>query len=139
MRRVIEGSEKIRDDTRMKSHGVTAAGALGSLLLGTVTGGVGLAAAGFVANEAITQEDEDARSVASIAAQRRGFMVGIYNAKGCNGPIEHVMIDRTTRDNKTRVAELEERADRDMNDVSPAAGGQETPAEMAADPARYNQ
>ena len=49
MRDIIITKQGIEDDSEMKTRGIGAAGAVGSLLLGTVTAGVGLAAAGFLA------------------------------------------------------------------------------------------
>lgn len=113
MRGIIHRKQGIKDDSEMKDHGISAAGAVGSLLLGTVTGGVGLAAAGFLASRAVSEEADKAENIRNIAAQRRGFMVGIYNAKGCNGPTEHVMIKPVSKDLATRLAE-----------TAPAAGSE---------------
>lgn len=91
MRDIISTNQSIEDDSEMKSQGIGAAGAVGSLLLGTMTAGIGLAAAGFLATEAVEDEGDEADSIKEIAAQRRSLMVGIYHAKGCEGPIDHVM------------------------------------------------
>lgn len=91
MRDIIIANQGIESDSEVKSRGISAAGAVGSILLGTVTAGVGLAAAGFMATEAVDNEADKADHIKEMAAQRRSFMVGIYNAKGCQGPIEYVM------------------------------------------------
>lgn len=116
MRDIIMTTEEIKDGSELKEHGVTAVGAVGSFLIGSVTGGVGLAAAGFLLDRSIEGEAEDADGVQDIAEQRRSLMVGIFNAKGCHGPIDHAMHDGIERDVATRVA-----------DVRPAAGNEYYP------------
>lgn len=89
MRDIISTTEEIKDDASLRSYGVTAAGALGSLLVSSVTGGVGIAAAGYLLKHTTDEESDEADGVQDLAAQRRSLMVGIYNAKECHGPIEH--------------------------------------------------
>ena len=91
MRDIIFTTEDIKDKSEMQSRGITAAGAVASFLVGTATGGIGLAAAGFLAEHQVDEKGEDADSVQDIAEQRRSLMLGIYNAKGCLGPIEHAL------------------------------------------------
>lgn len=91
MRDIIFTTQDIKDSARMQSHGITAAGALGSFLVGTVTGGVGLAVGGFLLDQNIGKTERDADALQDIAAQRRTLMMGIFNAKGCEGPLEHAM------------------------------------------------
>lgn len=97
MRGIIHTNQTIEDDSELKTRGIGAAGAVGSLLLGTLTAGVGLAAAGFLATEAVEEEGNRADSLKEIAAQRRSLMVGIYHAKGCEGSIDHVMEPRAVK------------------------------------------
>lgn len=91
MRSIIHTKQNIEDDSELKTRGIGAAGAVGSLLLGTLTAGVGLAAAGLLATEAVDEEADRADSIKEIAKQRRSLMVGIYHAKGCEGNIDYVM------------------------------------------------
>lgn len=91
MRDIIFTTEDIKDKSEMQSRGITAAGAVASFLVGTATGGIGLAAAGFLAEHQVDEKGEDADSVQDIAEQRRSLMLGIHNAKGCLGPIEHAL------------------------------------------------
>lgn len=97
MRTIIHAKQDIEDDSELKTHGISAAGAVGSLLIGTLTAGVGLAAAGLLATEAVDEESDRADSIKEIAAQRRSLMVGIYHAKGCEGNIDHVMDNRAPK------------------------------------------
>ena len=93
MRDIISTTQEIKDGAQMKERGIGVIGAIGGLVIGSATGGLGFAAAGALANHLNNETNEEADSVQDIAAQRRFFMVGIYNAKGCFGPIEHAMYD----------------------------------------------
>jgi hypothetical protein len=95
------------DQTEMQGHGITAATGIGGFLIGTVTGGIGFAAVGLLASEAIDADIEKSEDVKDKAAQRRSFLVGIYQAKECEGPIEHV---------------LQDTSDQKLADMKPAAG-----------------
>lgn len=91
MRDIILANEEIKDDADDKSMGISAAGAVGSMLIGTATGGVGLAAMGFMLDKQTEDRSDKADAVQDIAEQRRTFVMGIYNAKGCYGPMDHAM------------------------------------------------
>lgn len=108
MRDIVMTTEDIKDNSKMKTHGITAAGAVGSFLVGTVTGGVGIAAAGFLLKNATEGTKQEADGIQDVAEQRRSLMMGIYNAKGCHGPIEHVMQDTLQHTQQTlQVAAVE--------------------------------
>ncbi|MCB1533034.1 MAG: hypothetical protein KDJ35_09225 [Alphaproteobacteria bacterium] len=127
MRDIVMTTEDIKDDTNIKNHSITAAGAVGSFLVGTVTGGVGIAAAGFLLKNATEDTKEEADNIQDIAEQRRSLMMGIYNAKGCMGPIEHVMQDHV-HEHETLLQ---------LAGLAPAAG-EETPDKDDEQP-HYNQ
>lgn len=91
MAKVIHTTQDIKNSSELKSHGVTAAGAIGSFLIGSATGGIGLAVGGFLMNYNIEERKDQADSLQDVAAQRRTLMMGIYKAKECFGPIEHAM------------------------------------------------
>lgn len=116
MHDLIGTTQVSRDDTKLTSTGISAAGALGSLILGGATGGLGLAAAGYMAHEANDDEAREVEGIQDIAEQRRSFMIGIYNAKGCNGPIEHALQDKSPADPLEAVI-----------DLAPAAGPESVP------------
>jgi len=109
MRDIVSVTQGLQERAENRSRGVEAAGAVGSLLIGSVTGGLGLAAAGYFAKSAMDDNYDSAESVQDLAAQRRSFMMGIYNAKGCYGPIEHVM-------------HIPEAQAQDIANIEPAAG-----------------
>lgn len=91
MRDIIYSMEEVKDNSTMQGHGVAAAGAVGSFLIGTVTGGIGLAVGGLFLDYNIDERQEKADELQDIAEQRRTLMMGIHNAKGCHGPLEHAM------------------------------------------------
>ena len=91
MGKIIHAAQDVKNNSELKSHGITAAGAIGSFLIGSATGGIGLAVGGFLMNHSIEERSDQADNMQDIAAQRRTLMMGIHNAKGCFGPIEHAM------------------------------------------------
>lgn len=129
MRDIIITTEDIQDDTELKGHGITAAGAVGSFLIGSATGGVGLAAAGLLLSHVNDEQAEEAGSIQDTAEQRRALMLGIYNAKGCFGPVEHAL-----RDGRPAPAD----AIIQIAAVEPASGGQGTDTIHRHKP-QYNQ
>ena len=107
MRDIIFTTQDIKDSARMQSHGITAAGALGSFLVGTVTGGVGLAVGGFLLDQNVGKTEREADALQDTAAQRRTLMMGIFNAKGCEGPLEHAMQNPEIFDPLGNIAAIE--------------------------------
>lgn len=91
MRDMIYQMEEAKAQKDLQSDGLTAAGAVGSFLVGTVTGGVGLAVGGFLLERNIENNKEQVDDIQDVAEQRRTLMMGIFNAKGCLGPIDHAM------------------------------------------------
>lgn len=91
MRDIVNTTQNIKEGSALRANGITAAGAIGSFLVGTATGGIGLAAAGFLLERNVDTRSQAADDVQDIAEQRRSLMLGVYNAKGCYGPTEHVM------------------------------------------------
>lgn len=88
MQEIISTKQDIRDETKMRSAGIGVAGTAAGFLIGTVTGGLGLAAAGYLAKEANEEKGDKAENLQDVAEQRRALMKGIFEAKGCEGPIQ---------------------------------------------------
>ena len=107
MRDIIYATQDVKDRAKMRSHGIKAAGAVGSFLVGTVTGGVGLALGGFLLDQNVGATASDADEIQDIAEQRRTLMMGIYNAKGCEGPLEHAMQNPEIFDPLGKLASIE--------------------------------
>jgi len=91
MRDIIYTTQDIKDKAKMRKNGIKAAGAIGSFLVGSVTGGVGLAVGGFLLDQGVDEARTNADDFQDTAEQRRTLMMGIYNAKGCYGPLDHAM------------------------------------------------
>lgn len=91
MQDIIQSTQQVKDRSKMQERGIGVAGTAASFLVSTATGGLGIAAAGFLMNELNDDQSISADNIQDIAAQRRSFMIGIYNAKGCYGPVENVM------------------------------------------------
>lgn len=87
MSEIINETRTLKEDAAFNSRGVSAAGAVGSLLVGTVTGGIGLALGGLLLDESIENRKKEADKIQDIAEQRRTFIMGIYTAQECEGDI----------------------------------------------------
>ena len=108
MSSIIYATQDVKDASEMKSHGITAAGAVGSFLIGSVTGGIGLAVGGFLMNQGVEGRSDEADKLQDIAAQRRTLMMGLHNAKGCYGPIDHALHKRSKFDSIGNIAQSTE-------------------------------
>ena len=87
MNEIISTTQSIKDQKNIEKTGVTALGALGSFLVGTATGGIGIAAAGFVLKENLEGYEDNADEIQDVAEQRQTFVSGIYKAKQCTKPL----------------------------------------------------
>ena len=96
MELLINHTQKTLDDSEMTNHGVTVAKTVGSYLVGSLAGGIGIIAAGYIVSEAADDRFENAAAVQDVAEQRRSFMAGIYNTRGCMGPLEKKLADIET-------------------------------------------
>jgi hypothetical protein len=53
-----------------------------------VTGGIGLAAAGFMLDENVDSNKDSADQIQDFAEQRRTWLQGLYAAQECEGPFD---------------------------------------------------
>ena len=134
MRDIVATTQELKDDAEVNGHGIGVAGAIGGLVVGTATGGLGLAAAGLIAGHLNSEKGDKADTVQDIAAQRRILMMGIYNAKGCVGPIEHAMHIPEMEEEKTTLDKVSDR----LASVAPAGGESASGAVVTRKP-RYNE
>ncbi len=104
MGRIMALAQNVRNNTAMQNNGIGVAGAAAGLLVGTVTGGIGIAAAGLLAKESAGAKAEKAENIQDIAQQRRALMSGIYDAKGCQGPMKPVPAVSSPMDDVMRMA-----------------------------------
>lgn len=96
MELLISHTQNTLDGSEMTNHGVTVAKTVGSYLVGSLAGGIGIIAAGYIVSEAADDRFEEAAAVQDVAEQRRSFMAGIYNARGCVGPLEKKLAEIET-------------------------------------------
>ena len=127
MRDIIFTTQDMQNNAKMKSRGAAVAGTAASFLIGTVTGGIGLAAAGFLIDENISTSADKTNKIQDTAEQRRSFIMGIHNAKGCYGPLDHAL--QNPEDLKS-LSEFAEAAT--LQNIEPAAGDRSPPN-------RYNE
>lgn len=112
MREVIAQTRISQNDNKMTDRGIGAAGAIAGMLIGTATGGIGIAAAGLAARAATEARTEEAEKIQEAAQQRRALMAGIFMVKDCPGPIENALSD-------IKVMSVEEQA---LSAIAPAGG-----------------
>lgn len=111
MKEVIARTQNTRQDSKMQARGIGVLGTAASYLVGTVTGGLSIAAAGMIAKEAASEKEQNAEEIQDIAEQRRALMVGIFNIRKCEGDIDQALVDEKHPDPIQKLA-----------DMSPAAG-----------------
>jgi len=104
MRDIINTTQDLQDNSKLKSRSAAVAGTAASFLIGTATGGIGLAAAGFFVDESLSGNMDETDKIQDTAKQRRSFVMGIHNAKGCHGPLDHAL---QTNNNKEKLASIE--------------------------------
>lgn len=122
MRDVIYSTQDIQDTSQNQSRGISVAGTAASFLIGTVTGGLGIAAAGFLMDENVDDIADQAETMQDSAQQRRALMAGIYEAKGCYGPLDHAMFNPRNEDLIDINSQIEPASGE--NDYNPAAAKQ---------------
>ena len=120
MESIMTSSDEIQRSAENKGTGISIAKAIGGFLVGSVPGALGVMAVGHVAGEAAEGEAEDAEQLENIAALRRSLMVGMYNAKGCKGPIYS---QRAIRSAAIETPAPEPFPAVDPAHIEPAAGG----------------
>lgn len=92
MQKIVNNTQEIQNDAKIEGRGISVAGTAAGFLVGTLTGGIGIAAAGMLAKNASDSEGDKAENLQDIAYQRRSFMLGIFKAKKCMGPIEQTLL-----------------------------------------------
>lgn len=122
MLRIISDTENVKDRSTIQSHGISAAGAVGSFLIGSVTGGIGLAAAGLMLDHNVTETKDDADEVQDIAEQRRTWLKGLYTAQACDGPFEPPAAEAKIKEIAKHKSTIEKLAS-----IETAAGDQTSP------------
>lgn len=125
MENLILRTWETQDKSRKARMGVGVVKTVGSYLIGSLGGAVGIMAAGHLANRAASGEAEDAAVIEDIAKQRRSLMIGMHQVKGC-AALPPSLLDEA----------LMERAAQDPADIEPAAGSTHTMSHKEND--RYN-
>ncbi|MBU0859678.1 MAG: hypothetical protein KJ667_07050 [Alphaproteobacteria bacterium] len=129
MESVVFDSDASQRAAENTGTGISIVKAIGGFLIGSVPGAIGVMAAGHVAGEAAEGKAENAEVMEDIAAQRRSLMIGMYNAKGCKGPIHST---RAVRDAAIDVDKFSPAA------IEPAAGRSAKGYVLQAHKVKYN-
>jgi hypothetical protein len=117
MRSIIAQTRDIQHDSKMRGRGIGVVGTAASYIVGTITGGLSIAAAGLLASNANNIKSEDAELIQETAQQRRALITGIFTAKKCEGPIEDALDDTPRRtDNIEKVEPAA--GEKDMYDLA---------------------
>lgn len=104
--KVIVESREIQKKSNNADTGVTVAQTVGSVLIGSLGGVLGLAAAGALASGAAEDAGDDAAALEEKAEERQNRLAGLFDGKGCEGELA------LTRDQE----------DDAPDDIEPAAG-----------------
>lgn len=104
--KVIVESREIQKKSNNADTGVTVAQTVGSVLIGSLGGVLGLAAAGALASGAAEDAGDDAAALEEKAEERQNRLAGLFDGKGCEGELA------LTRDHE----------DDAPDDIEPAAG-----------------
>lgn len=93
METIIQQSQLTQGKAELTSTGVGVAKTVASYFIGSLGGALGILAAGYLVNEATDDRADNAKTLENLAKQRRSFMVGIYNARTCVGPLDLASIE----------------------------------------------
>ena len=93
MQDLIQDALNEQDNGKMTKRGMGVVETVGTYAVGSLGGALGIMAAGLVVSHAANGRVEDAENIIDAAAQRRSFMAGIYNVKGCTGPLDLANIE----------------------------------------------
>ena len=116
MRDIVLTARDMQDDSELAMTGVGVAKTVGSYLVGSLAGGIGIFAAGFLVNELGDEKIENAIELQNVAMQRHSFMTGIYNARGCQGPLDLASLEPAAGDEGEITYAHNQRAPYDFND-----------------------
>lgn len=99
--RLIRNARHTQNRSDNAGTGVTVAKTVGSLLVGSLGGVVGIVAVGALAGEAAESTGEKAAAIEENAEERQNRLAGIFEGKGCEGELA------LTEDNPDDVAKIE--------------------------------
>lgn len=83
---ILVAEDKIQD-TKIAGTGVGVAQTVGSFMIGSLGGVLGIFAAGAVIDNAADNKIEKIQEIQSAAEQRRSLMAAMYDVKQCVGPL----------------------------------------------------
>ncbi len=101
--RVIRNARETQISSSQAGTGVSVARTVGSLLIGSLGGVVGIVAVGALAGEAAESSGEKAAMIEENAEERQNRLAGVFDGKGCEGTLaltgepEHDPVAQATR------------------------------------------
>lgn len=87
---ILEAEEKKRN-TRVAGTGFGVAQTVGSFMVGSLGGVLGIFAAGAIIDNAADNKVEKVQEIQNAAAQRRSLMAALYDTRECFGPLAQEM------------------------------------------------
>lgn len=120
--RVIRKARATQQNSENAGTGVSVAKTVGSLLVGSLGGVVGIVAVGALAGEAAENSGEKAAKIEEGAEERQNRLAGVFDGKGCEGELA------LTEDAPEQVAP------QNIANVEPASGTAPAPQKR-----RYNE
>ena len=85
--RIIRTARETQQSSNNAGTGVTVAKTVGSILVGSLGGVVGIAAVGALAGEAAEDSGEKAAVIEENAEERQNRLAGVFDGKGCEGEL----------------------------------------------------
>ncbi|MFN3828027.1 MAG: hypothetical protein ACK4NR_10445 [Micavibrio sp.] len=102
--RTIRTARDKKDSSDRAGTGVNVAQTVGSLLVGSLGGVVGIAAVGLLAGEAADEAGDDAAAIEEKAEERQNRLAGVFEGKGCEGELA---LTPEAEDKEEDVSQLE--------------------------------
>ena len=87
MDNIMEEAEEQKRSTKTTGTGVGVAQTVGSFMIGSLGGVLGIFAAGAILDNAADGKIERLQDIQNAASQRRSLMAALYDVKSCQGPL----------------------------------------------------
>ena len=111
--RIIRTARTTRKNSDNTGTGVSVAKTVGSFLVGSLGGVIGIVAVGALAGEVAENSGEEAAAIEENAEERQNRLAGVFEGKGCEGELA-MTVDKTED-----VANIEPAAGTQAQDTTP--------------------
>ncbi len=111
--RIIRTARTTQKNSDNTGTGVSVAKTVGSFLVGSLGGVIGIVAVGALAGEVAENSGEKAASIEENAEERQNRLAGVFEGKGCEGALA------LTEDNPEDIARMEPAAGEAVKNTAP--------------------